>query len=135
MARALLHSCSFLETEPLKSVIRRNANGEPILHKIPGNKIPVTLDEAKEFVAGNTATEYHPIGTCAMMPKEKGGVVDTQLKVYGTSNVRVIDASIFPLHVQGNIVSLVYAVAEKGADLIRGKTLATANGTNDSHAH
>ena len=121
MARALLHTISFVELEPLKSVIRRDASGAPVLQKSTGGKLPRTLEEAKEYIAGHTGTEYHPIGTCAMLPKEKGGVVDTNLKVYGTSNVRVIDASIFPLHVQGNIVSLVYAVAEKGADLIRGK--------------
>ena len=63
-----------------------------------------------------------------MLPKEKGGVVDSNLKVYGTSNVKVVDASIFPTHVQGNIVSLVYAVAEKGADLIRGKQAKAVNG-------
>jgi choline dehydrogenase-like flavoprotein len=56
-----------------------------------------------------------------MLPKESGGVVGSNLKVYGTSNVRVCDASVFPLHVQGNIQSLVYAVAERTADLIKGK--------------
>ena len=90
--------------------------------------VPNDLDEAVEFARNNTVTEYHPIGTCAMLPKEKGGVVDQELRVYGTSNVRVCDASIFPLHVQGNIVSLVYAVAEKGADLINGRKY--MNGVN-----
>ena len=33
-----------------------------------------------------------------MLPREKGGVVDPQLKVYGTKNVRVVDLSIVPLH-------------------------------------
>ncbi|KAH7402770.1 hypothetical protein BKA66DRAFT_8824 [Pyrenochaeta sp. MPI-SDFR-AT-0127] len=130
MARASLHAFSFTEVEPLKSVLRRDANGAPILAKNSGAALPTTLEEAKNFVRANTVTEYHPIGTCAMLPKQKGGVVDDHLKVYGTSNVRVADASIFPLHVQGNIVSLVYAVAEKAADLIKGKTSAATNGTN-----
>jgi choline dehydrogenase-like flavoprotein len=56
-----------------------------------------------------------------MLPREKGGVVDSQCKVYGTTNVRVVDASIYPTHVQGNIVSLTYAVAEKAADIIKGR--------------
>lgn len=34
------------------------------------------------------------------MPRDKGGVVDPHLKVYGTKNVRVCDASIFPMHIQ-----------------------------------
>lgn len=40
---------------------------------------------------------YHPIGTCSMLPKEDGGVVDPSLLVYGTKNLRVVDASILPL--------------------------------------
>lgn len=127
MARAALHVISLAEIEPLKSALRRDSNGKPILVSTSGSKIPETLEEAKEFCRQNTVTEYHPIGTCAMLPKEKGGVVSDELKVYGTSNVRVVDASIFPTHVQGNIVSLVYAVAEKAADIIKGNKV--ANGT------
>ncbi|KAH6642533.1 hypothetical protein C7974DRAFT_104007 [Boeremia exigua] len=131
MARALLHTLSFTEVEPLKSALRRDAEGAPIIAKTTtGGKLPRTLDEAKEFVRGNTVTEYHPVGSCAMLPREKGGVVDDKLRVYGTRNVRVVDASIFPLHVQGNIVSLVYAVAEKGADLIKEAIGAGTNGVN-----
>lgn len=136
MGRALLHVLSFTEIEPLKSTLRRQPDGTPVLAKCSeGSKLPKTLEEAKEFAKGNTVTEYHPIGTCAMLPKEKGGVVNDQLRVYGTSNVRVVDASIFPLHVQGNIVSLVYAVAEKGADIIRGRSSADVDGTNGVNGH
>ncbi|KAF1841607.1 GMC oxidoreductase [Cucurbitaria berberidis CBS 394.84] len=124
MARAILHAINFTEFEPLKSVLRRDADGGLVVSKNSGGVLPKTIDEAKKFLRTNTATEYHPIGTCTMLPKDKGGVVDNQLKVYGTSNVRVVDASIFPLHVQGNIVSLVYAIAEKGADMIKGKKAA-----------
>lgn len=56
-----------------------------------------------------------------MLPRDKRSVLDSNCKDYGTSNVRVIDASILPTHVQGNIVSLVYAVAEKAADIIKGQ--------------
>ena len=58
-------------------------------------------------------TQFHPCGTAAMAPKRLGGVVDPQLKVYGTSNVRVIDASIFPMTIGATIQATVYAVAEK----------------------
>jgi choline dehydrogenase-like flavoprotein len=37
----------------------------------------------------------HPLGTCAMMPKSQAGVVDPQLKVYGTQNLRIVDARYF----------------------------------------
>lgn len=56
-----------------------------------------------------------------MMPKEIGGVVDASLKVYGTSNVRVVDASVIPFQVCGHLQSTIYAVAERAADIIKGK--------------
>ncbi len=119
MARALLHCVSFTSVEPFASVLRRDSDGNPITSKSSG-PLPKTLEEARIFVQHNTVTEYHPIGTCAMLPREKGGVVDAELRVHGVDGLRVVDASIFPTHVQGNIVSLVYAVAEKAADLIKG---------------
>lgn len=139
VARALLHTLSFTDVEPLKSALRRTPDGAPVVAQASGGKVPRTLDEAKEFVRRNTVTEYHPVGTCAMLAREKGGVVDARLRVHGTRNVRVCDASIFPLHVQGNIVSLVYAVAEKGADIIRGEGKVNGangmNGTNGVNGH
>lgn len=54
-----------------------------------------------------------------MMPREVGGVVDSELRVYGTKNLRVVDASVFPLIPRGNIQSSVYAVAEKAADILK----------------
>ena len=59
------------------------------------------------------------MGTCSIMPKENGGVVDTRLIVYGTSNLRIVDASIVPLTPRANTQSTVYAVAERAADLIK----------------
>lgn len=62
---------------------------------------------------------YHVSGSCAMLPRQDGGVLDTKLRVYGTSNVRVVDASIFPLEPRGNIQATVFAVAEKAADIVK----------------
>lgn len=53
-----------------------------------------------------------------MLPLGKGGVVDEKFRVYGVQGLRVIDASVFPLLVRGNLQSLVYAVAERGAEFI-----------------
>ena len=61
----------------------------------------------------------HPLGTAAMMPKELGGVVDAELKVYGTENVRVVDASVMPFQVSGHLTSTIYAIAEKASDMIK----------------
>lgn len=65
------------------------------------------------------STCYHSIGTCAMLPRELGGVVDSKLKVYGTQNVRVVDASVVPIQMSGHPTATLYAVAERAADLIK----------------
>ncbi|KAI8261883.1 hypothetical protein K4K58_001000 [Colletotrichum sp. SAR11_239] len=64
-------------------------------------------------------TEYHPSGTTSMLPKDLGGVVDSELMVYGTCNLRIVDAGIMPMIPGGHIQAAVYAVAEKAADIIK----------------
>jgi choline dehydrogenase-like flavoprotein len=72
------------------------------------------LKQAEQAVENWVMGEYHACGSCAM-----GDVLDSKLKVNGVKGLRVIDASVFPNNVSGNICSSVYAVAEKGADLIK----------------
>jgi choline dehydrogenase-like flavoprotein len=55
-----------------------------------------------------------------MLPKELGGVVDSKLRVYGTANVRVVDASIIPIQNGGHPTATIYALAERAADIIKG---------------
>lgn len=69
----------------------------------------------------NCNTEHHPIATCSMLPRERGGVVDVGLRVYGTRNLRVVDASVIPLQTASNTSTTVYTLAEKAADLIKEK--------------
>lgn len=78
-----------------------------------------TLENAIEIVRQTEVGDFHPAGSCSMRPKDKGGVVDSRLRVYGAKGLRVVDASIFPLEPCGNIQTTVYAVAEKAADLIK----------------
>lgn len=73
-----------------------------------------TEEERIEYVKNHISTQYHLIGTCAL-----GEAVDNELRVKGVKGLRVVDASVFPGHVSGNIMSTTYAVAEKGADLIK----------------
>ncbi|KAI0162130.1 GMC oxidoreductase [Xylariaceae sp. FL1272] len=84
---------------------------------------PGYVDEAedlKEFLQENISPSYfHPVGTCAMMPRELGGVIDEKLKVYGVQSLRVVDASIIPVLVGANTCQTTYAIAEKAADLIK----------------
>ena len=106
------------------AIVEKMVNTSPFKEKVkrryyPDGPLDLSDKKAVEtYVRGNVATEYHPLGSCAM-GKEGVGAVDDRLKVHGCKGVRVIDASVIPLHVSGNIVATVYAVAEKGADLIK----------------
>ncbi|KAI9676550.1 MAG: hypothetical protein M1817_000709 [Caeruleum heppii] len=113
LSTIVLHLQKVAQTQPIASTLANNGTVYQ-----PGYS-EVTKDNVRDFIKNTVNSEYHPIGTCSMEPKNKGGVVDARLKVYGTANLRVVDASVFPLHVRGNPVSLVYAVAEKAADLIK----------------
>ncbi|KAL8985064.1 MAG: hypothetical protein Q9177_004536 [Variospora cf. flavescens] len=82
----------------------------------PAQFVPtVDADEDAINAIINTGirTEFHPSGTCAMLPLEQGGVVDPRLRVYGAQNLRVVDAGIFPMIPAAHLQAVVYAVAEK----------------------
>jgi choline dehydrogenase-like flavoprotein len=54
-----------------------------------------------------------------MLPREKGGVVDARLRVYGVGGLRVVDASVFPVIPDQHTQGPVYMVAEKAAVMIK----------------
>ncbi|KAH7311615.1 hypothetical protein B0I35DRAFT_481568 [Stachybotrys elegans] len=93
---------------------------EPIARNLkPYTKRFTDLDTAKAYVGRTAEGAHHYTGTCAMMSRELGGVVDNRLRVYGTSNLRVLDASILPLEPTANTQAVVYGIAELGASLIK----------------
>jgi choline dehydrogenase-like flavoprotein len=83
---------------------------------------PAVTDDAglEDYVRQVAATAHHPVGTCRM-GVDAGAVVDPALRVHGVARLRVVDASIFPQVVGGNTNAPVVMVAEKAADLIRGR--------------
>lgn len=85
----------------------------------PGD-VPDDLESIKANLRENALIAQHICGTAAMLPRSAGGVVNQDLKVYWTQNLRVVDASIFPLITHANPIATVYAVAERAADLILG---------------
>lgn len=101
------------ETQPLASFLKPGGRRN---HPTAYVK---ALDAAKDYAQSTAFSNYHPSGTCAMMAKEHGGVVNERLLVHGTNNLRIVDSSIMPLIPRGNIQSTVYAVAERAADLIK----------------
>jgi choline dehydrogenase-like flavoprotein len=77
------------------------------------------LEEAKKLVRETAISNYNPACTCAMGKRENGGVVSERLRVRGVKNLKVVDASVFPLMSRGNIITSVYAIAERRPDLIK----------------
>jgi choline dehydrogenase len=99
------------EQEPLKSMIK----GE----LMPGPKVQ-TDEELKQFIYAYGATTQHPCGTCKM-GHDSMAVVDDELRVRGVKSLRVVDASVMPTIPGGHINAPTIMIAEKGADLIRGR--------------
>ncbi|KAG8162402.1 hypothetical protein KVR01_008167 [Diaporthe batatas] len=86
---------------------------------VPGANVTSDAD-IENFIRQNAATLFHPASSCKLGPREEGGVVGTDLKVYGAANLRIVDASVMPLLPASHTMTTVYAVAEKAADIIKG---------------
>lgn len=121
---------SVSQTSPLSDIITTEL--------APGlSSIPLDASDAvwQEWVLANVQPVIHPIGTVAMLPREMGGVVGSDLKIYGTSNVRVVgkfalrlfialeseiswfcartDSSVIPIQLSAHLSATVYGIAEK----------------------
>ncbi|WP_039052335.1 GMC family oxidoreductase, partial [Comamonas thiooxydans] len=88
---------------------------------VPGTQVS-TDEQLLDFCKSHGSTGYHLVGTARMGPKsDPMSVVDDSLRVHGLENLRVIDASIMPAITSGNTYAATLMIAEKGADLVRGK--------------
>ena len=74
----------------------------------------------KDYIRASSATCFHPVGTCAM-GRDAQDVVDATLRVRGVEGLRVVDASVIPRMIGGNTNAPVIMIAEKAADMIRGR--------------
>ena len=93
-------------------------SGEIVPDEIAGD----TDDALDRFIRQKALTTHHPLGTCKMGPDgDEMAVVDSQFRVRGINNLRIVDASVMPDMVGGNINAPVIMIAERAADLILGK--------------
>jgi choline dehydrogenase len=111
--------------------IRNIYRQEPIKNLIADEIVPGAAVESdadlEKFVLGTGAITQHAVGTCKMgIDGDASAVVDAALKVRGAEALRVIDASIMPDVPGGNTNAPSIMIAEKGADLLRGRALPRA---------
>ncbi|KAK7035344.1 hypothetical protein VNI00_011875 [Paramarasmius palmivorus] len=130
---------SFVESFKFK---RRLVQQEPLRSILTGEEVNAGPDvqtdkEIAEFCKKYFRTSYRKVsvppaicgskapldavGTCSMLPLKDGGVVDPKLKVYNTTNIRVVDVSVIPLHIGAHTQATAYAIGELAADIIKGK--------------
>ncbi|KAF8075259.1 hypothetical protein FPV67DRAFT_624815 [Lyophyllum atratum] len=77
-----------------------------------------TLEQWDDFCREWTISVWHPVGSTSMAPREIGGVVSPKMVVYGTKNLRVVDAGSMPINIAAHTIATIYAMAEKMSDTI-----------------
>jgi choline dehydrogenase len=82
-------------------------------------------DALDDFIRRKVESAYHPCGTCRM-GTDPLAVVDPDCRVIGLANLRVVDASIMPQATAGDLNGPTIMLAERAADIIRGKLLPAA---------
>ncbi|KAJ7698030.1 alcohol oxidase [Mycena rosella] len=100
-------------TPPFSDLIAIDALAES---GVPGPD--ATDEEVKDWVLATYMPGIHFVGSNSMMPQELGGVVCPELLIYGTTNLRVADASIVPMSIFPHTTLGLYGVGEKAADMI-----------------
>ncbi|KAJ3821934.1 alcohol oxidase [Lentinula raphanica] len=113
-ARAVARTISRIAvTTPFNDLLTENALKDSGIPEVNASE-----DEVRKWVLDTYVANFHFVGSNSMMLKELGGVISPQLLVYGTTNLRVVDASILPSSVIPHPTLGVYGVAEKAADMI-----------------
>ena len=105
--------------------LAREILNKPQLSRFRGNELvpgeSVTDDGGIDnYIRDTCVTIHHPLGTCSM-GNDETAAIDGELKVKGIEGLRVVDASVMPDMVSGNINAAVVMIAERAADLIKGK--------------
>ncbi|MDC0198252.1 GMC oxidoreductase [Candidatus Thioglobus sp.] len=93
-----------------------NLGGEELM---PGPEVK-SDDDLVKFIRDVAETDYHPSCSCSM-GHGKMAVVDEQMKVHGVKNLRIVDASVMPQIISGNLNAPTQMIASRAADMILGK--------------
>ncbi len=107
--------------------IARDVVAQPAMDPYRGEEISPGFNvqsdaEIDAWIRAKGETIYHPVGTCRMgVEGDAMAVVDKDLKVFGIEGLRVVDASVMPTLIGGNTNAPTIMIAEKIADLLRGR--------------
>ncbi|MEA2125148.1 MAG: choline dehydrogenase [Solirubrobacteraceae bacterium] len=133
LAKPRIVTNSLSEPEDVASLVegvklaRRIAASEPLRSKTIKAVLPDDSVESDEDIVDHLRERlelvYHPVGTCRM-GTDADAVVDPELRVHGLTGLRVVDASVMPVIPGGNTNAPTIMVAERAADLIKGRVTA-----------
>ncbi|KAG6890875.1 hypothetical protein C0992_012011 [Termitomyces sp. T32_za158] len=110
LIQGIKYTRTMAQTEPMKSAY--------VGDELQPGSLYASDEELREYIKDTLATSWHSLGTCSMLPKEKQGVVDPELKVHGAKNLRIADISIIPLQIAAHTQAIAYIVGEKGGTTI-----------------
>ncbi|KAG9080975.1 hypothetical protein FRC07_014712, partial [Ceratobasidium sp. 392] len=114
----------WLFSKGMKYLARNITSTAPFRDVVGSIDIPDSVVSESDWLAAARAgvrSGQHFTGGAAMLPRKDGGVVDINLVVYGTSNVRVVDLSIVPFQIGGHTMNAAYGIAQRAYEILTGK--------------
>lgn len=114
LVAALKRAAAIFDTAPIRNFVE--------FRSLP-KRTPANDEDWLEFARSHGSSSYHLAGSCPMGPAcDDDAAVGTDLSVHGVERLHVIDSSVMPAMVSANTYATTLMIAEKGADLILGKT-------------
>jgi choline dehydrogenase-like flavoprotein len=118
---AVVEGVKFVRTLSARLIAKKVIANE----ELPG-RATQSDEQIREYIRAR-AWGHHASCSCAIGPREKGGVLDSHFRVHGTRGLRVVDASVFPRIPGFFLACAVYMVGEKAADSILSDITPAAN--------
>ena len=103
--------------ELIRDIFSKEPLSKHVVRELSPGPLCRTADDWERYLRSDSITIFHPCGTCKM-GRDEMSVVDHRLRVHGIDGLRVIDASIMPHLVSGNINAPAIMIGERGADFV-----------------